>query len=453
MRNLIEKIKNIIKFTTHDIWVKSEDEYKSPRIAKWVHQAKILLYTIRGLGKHDVLVRSAALTFYTVMSIVPIAALLFGITKGFGIESRLKEFLYNEFGDYQPLIDRILEFANAMLERARGGVIAAVGVLVLFWSVMKVFGNIEDSFNNIWDVRKGRNLTRKITDYISVVVAAPLLLIASNSILLQLRAKLININFSLAGEILFTLLSLIMIWILFGLLYKIMPNTNVRTKSAMLAGIFAGTAFQIFQIAYFWIQSGVSKFNAIYGSFAAIPLFLIWIQASWQIVLFGAELSFAYENVKNFEYEKLSENISYDLRRKIMVVVMQEVARHYIKNQGPVSSVVLAKELDLPIRMVRDAVYQLLKAKLIITVNSDDDRVHYYVPASDVHNLTVASVIRSVENTGEGAEILRTNTELRPIEKIIEKFDRMISDSDMDRPLLDLPEPRSKKVFTQNKKP
>lgn len=442
---MTEKITGTIKYITHDIWIKKEEDYKSPRVRSWVRRAKIVLYIIMGVGKHNVPTRAAALTFYTVMSVVPIVALLFGVTKGFGLDEKLNDYLYTELAGYEPLIDRIVEFANVMLQRTRGGIIATVGVLILFWSVVKVFANVEGAFNTIWEVRKGRNLPRKVTDYISVLVIAPLLLVASNSIILQLQTQLVNIDLSFVGEILASVLSLIFIWLLFTYIYKVMPNTKVGFKSAFWAGMIAGTAFYLFQMVYFWIQSGVANVNAIYGSFAAIPLFLIWLQASWTIVLLGSELSFAYQNIKNFEYEKISENISYDFRRKIIVVVMQEVVKHFVKNDGPVTSVTIADELNLPIRMVRDAIYELLKAKLIAAVNNEDDRTHYYVPAHDVQRITISGVIRAVEGVGEDVSVLEANIELKPIENVIEKFDKMISGSDSDKLLVDLESPIPKK--------
>lgn len=148
-----EWIKKIVQYITKDIWVKKEHEYKSRRTRWAVRQFKVFIFTAQGIGQHSILVRSAALTFYTLMSLVPIAALVFSVMKGFGFEARLNEYLHEQFPQYRVLIDQVLTFANAMIQRTKGGVIASVGVVVLFWSVIKVFNYVESSFNSIWEVR------------------------------------------------------------------------------------------------------------------------------------------------------------------------------------------------------------------------------------------------------------------------------------------------------------
>ena len=168
-------IKRIIEFITEGIWQTKENDYKSRKMRWAVRQFKVVIFMARGLGEHNLAVRSAALTFYTLMSIVPIAALVFGVIKGFGMENSFNEYLYREYPQYTLIIDQIIDFANNMLIRARGGVIASVGFVVLLWSVMKVFGNVESAFNNIWEVRKARSITRKFSDYMAVVFVAPIL--------------------------------------------------------------------------------------------------------------------------------------------------------------------------------------------------------------------------------------------------------------------------------------
>ena len=438
IKKLVINIKKAIRYITYDIWVKKEQDYKSPKVRWAVRQIKLLLYTGKGLGQHDILTRSAALTFYTAMSVVPIAALVFGISKGFGLEEKLNEYLYSEFDDYTALIDRILQFANAMLQRTKGGILAAAGVLVLFWSVMKVFSNIEDALNKIWDVRKSRSLGRKLTDYLSIVTLVPLMWLISNLIIFQLKNQILNISLSWISEIFFRLLSWVIIWIMFAILYKVMPNTRVKTINAVKAGIVAGTIFQLFQIIYLYIQSGVSNYNAIYGSFAAVPLFLIWLQTSWQIVLVGAELSFSYQNIKNYEYEKLAASMSHDYKRKIDIVVMQEIVKYYTKKSGPVTSEIIADELNLPVRIVRDAIFDLEKADLIISTQSNDGRVNYYKPAHDANKITVYDVIKRVETSGKKSLELEESEELRNIEKIVDKFNDMVYESNSNKLLVDL---------------
>ena len=235
-----EWIKKIVQYITKDIWVKKEHEYKSRRTRWAVRQFKVFIFTAQGIGQHSILVRSAALTFYTLMSLVPIAALVFSVMKGFGFEARLNEYLHEQFPQYRVLIDQVLTFANAMIQRTKGGVIASVGVVVLFWSVIKVFNYVESSFNSIWEVRRSRSLTRKFSDYTTVIVIAPILWVISSSIGIQIQQHLLHYTSTPIVNVLLGTLSTLVIWTMFTFVYLVMPNTKVKLRSALTAGIMAG---------------------------------------------------------------------------------------------------------------------------------------------------------------------------------------------------------------------
>lgn len=431
-------IKRITDYISDDIWSKKEQEYKSAKVRWAVRQFKVLLFTARGFGEHEILVRSAALTFYTIMSLVPIAALIFGIAKGFGLETHLNEYLYAKFPQYTMVIDQIIEFANALLQRTKGGVIASVGLVVLFWAVIKVFGNVENAFNNIWEVRKSRSFTRKFSDYMTVVFVTPILWIVSNSVLIQVQTEILHWSESILLKILFWFISLLTLWLMFGFIYSVMPNIKVRIKSALVAGIIAGTLFHLFQIGYFYVQTEISSYNAIYGSFAAVPLFLLWLQASWQIVLFGGELSFAYQNITRFEYEKQAGKMSYAYRKRAIVVVMGVIVKHFVKDDGAVSSEKVATEINLPVRIVRDVIFDLEKAGLIVSINSRDEKVNLYVPARDVHGITVQDVIRQVEAVGKDTLGMKESLEFNRVTHILDRLEETLHDSNDNIRIMDL---------------
>lgn len=392
-----EWIKKIVQYITKDIWVKKEHEYKSRRTRWAVRQFKVFIFTAQGIGQHSILVRSAALTFYTLMSLVPIAALVFSVMKGFGFEARLNEYLHEQFPQYRVLIDQVLTFANAMIQRTKGGVIASVGVVVLFWSVIKVFNYVESSFNSIWEVRRSRSLTRKFSDYTTVIVIAPILWVISSSIGIQIQQHLLHYTSTPIVNVLLGTLSTLVIWTMFTFVYLVMPNTKVKLRSALTAGIMAGTIFVLFQLAYVFIQSRLTNYNAIYGSFAAVPLFLIWLQTSWQIVLFGAELSFAYQNIRKFEFEKTAGEMSLEYRKKALLVIMHQIVKHFMAGGSAMSSEEIARNLNLPVRVVRDTVFALEKAGLIVPVVSPDEKTGRYVPARDIHTIRVYDVIHRVD--------------------------------------------------------
>lgn len=403
-------IKRLLHFLTEGIFRLREEEVSS-RFLRWaLRQYKLLYYTARGVIEHDTLTRSASLTFYTLMSIVPLAALIFAVMKGFGMAEHLTRELHHALPQFPEFINYIVGFANNALARTRGGLLATFSVLALFWAVMKVFSSIEAAFNNIWEVKSSRGFARQFSDYIAVVVIVPVLWISSNAVAHYLHQWL-GINDSTFYHIWSNGVSLVLIWVMFTFVYMVLPNTKVRFTSALTASLVCGTAFLVFQWAYVYLQSAMSSYNAIYGSFAALPLFLIWLQTSWQIVLFGGELAFAYQNISKFEQERESLRISHDNRRKVMLATMLVITRSFSSEQGPVSSEQIGHQLKLPIRIVRDVIFELEQAGLILqTKGNEDDKVAYYVPAKDVHCLTLYDAITTIEQHGEqGVEILESD--------------------------------------------
>lgn len=312
------RLSDIITFFTDTVFRKGAGEYRNP-VARWaVRQYKLLFYTVQGLSSHGTMVRSAALTFYTLMSLVPVVALVFAVVKGFGLAEGLEQNLYEVLPQSPEVIDYVVGFAQKALARTQGGWVALVGVLTLFWAVIKVFGSIEDAFNNIWEVRSTRSAARKYGDYIAVVVVAPILWVISSS-MGNYAAEILGVAGSPALEVLSRAGSLVVAWVMFTFIYVVLPSTKVRFTAALTAGVVAGTAFVLFQWGYVYLQRWMTSYNAIYGSFAALPLFLLWMQISWEILLLGGELSFAYQNVARFDEERESLLVSYDCRRKLMV--------------------------------------------------------------------------------------------------------------------------------------
>lgn len=368
---------------------------------------------------------------------MPVAALFFAVAKGFGVEKVINDYLYAQFPQYDYAVDQFIEVAHAMLERTRGGIIASVGSVVLLWSAMKVFSNIEGAFNSIWEVKKSRSIARMFSDYTAIIFLVPILLTVSNSMILYVKNSLPLADTQI-GDWFFWCMSVIAVWLMFAVVYKVMPNTKVKFSSALSAGIIAGSGFQIFQVIYIYIQSSVSTYNAIYGSFAALPLFLIWLQTSWQILLVGAELSFAYQNVGKYEYEKLVSEVSYDYRRKINLCVMYIISRHFVDMLPPLNSESISKELGIPVRMAREALFDLEKAELIVSIYNDNNKVNTYLPAMDVSGLTITDVLSRVENNGGHELNLEQSKEFVKIESITEQLNDLIKNSPQNIPLVDI---------------
>ena len=301
-------ISNFLSFIRGDIWRMRLDDLPFGK-SFLIRQLRIIILAIRGYDEDRCLLRASSLTFYTLLSIVPVAAMFFGVAKGFGFERRLQEELFNRFPGQEEVLNQVISFSNSLLEQTRGGLIAGIGMLVLFWSVLKVLGHIEMALNDIWGLKESRSWGRKFSDYLSSMLIRPNLVLMSGSATVFITTQVTQITqkVELLGVIsplisfLLKFSPYVLIWALFTILYIIMPNTKVNFKAGLLGGVVAGTFYQIAQGAYISFQIGAAKYNAIYGSFAALPLFLMWLQISWWIVLFGAELSFANQNVDTYE--------------------------------------------------------------------------------------------------------------------------------------------------------
>ena len=418
------RLSDIITFFTDTVFRKGAGEYRNP-VARWaVRQYKLLFYTVQGLSSHGTMVRSAALTFYTLMSLVPVVALVFAVVKGFGLAEGLEQNLYEVLPQSPEVIDYVVGFAQKALARTQGGWVALVGVLTLFWAVIKVFGSIEDAFNNIWEVRSTRSAARKYGDYIAVVVVAPILWVISSS-MGNYAAEILGVAGSPALEVLSRAGSLVVAWVMFTFIYVVLPSTKVRFTAALTAGVVAGTAFVLFQWGYVYLQRWMTSYNAIYGSFAALPLFLLWMQISWEILLLGGELSFAYQNVARFDEERESLLVSYDCRRKLMVGVMLLVSRAFRNGRGAVSFSEIRDRLDVPTRIMNNILYTLVQARMLNEIRTEGtDYDLEYAPARDISTLRIYDILSAVDSHGFGRDTIdmRSNRELRRCAEVVERL-------------------------------
>lgn len=412
-------VRQIIEFFTVTIFRR---EYKSSWLNWLVRQYKLFFYTARGLQEHGTLVRCAALTFYTLISIVPILAVVFAIVKGFGIIDDLIENLYSLFPKNPEIIDYVVEFANKALENTKSGVVAAVGIITLFWAVIRVFGSIESAFNNIWEVTSTRSLARKYSDYIAVIVVAPILWAAANGINSYAQGLFGGVDAEWVVWV-SKLMSIVVMWVMFSFLYYIIPNTTVRVGSAVMAGVVAGTAFILFQWGYLYLQTLMTSYNAIYGSFAALPLFLMWVQYSWMILLFGGELAFAYQNIDKFDEERESLHVNYDSRRKVLLGAMLVVVRHFAAGKGAISLSEIKHTLNLPTRIVNSVLRSLVEAEQLLELPAEGKGFEKsFVPAKDVATFTVYNILEAVEHAGSSSIDLAASAELQQVSAELDRI-------------------------------
>ncbi|MFC1807117.1 YhjD/YihY/BrkB family envelope integrity protein [Candidatus Omnitrophota bacterium] len=400
-------IGKIIDFFKTGIW-RIPSRKLSPVKSFMIKQLRIVILALRGFDEDKCNLRASALTFYSLLSIVPVAAMIFGIAKGFGFERLLEKQLLEKMHGHEEIVTNVIAFSKSLLENTKGGAIAGIGIAILFWSILKVLGNIEISFNEIWGIKKPRTIGRKLSDYLSIMLLCPVLLIMSSSltVFVTTQITLITAKISLLGAIspvIFFALKFLpycTLWILFTFIYIFMPNTKVSFKSGLMAGILAGTIYQIVQWGYINFQLGAARYNAIYGSFAALPLFLIWVQLSWLVVLLGAEISFACQNVDTYEFEPDCLRISYSFKKLVTLGIAHSIVRSFCLKEEPLTAEDISHNMDIPIRLVRQILFELVESKVISEVRPSESKVPSYQPALDINEITIESIINAIEARG-----------------------------------------------------
>lgn len=447
----IQDIRNWIStaadFITADIWrVRLEDQPFGKSFA--VKQLRVILLTLRGFDEDKCFARAASLTFNTLLSIVPVAAILFGVAKGFGFENMLKKELFEKLpGEVQQeVLKKVFEYAESLLQVTKGGIIAGIGVVILFWSVINVLSHIEAALNDIWQIKESRSWGRKFSDYLSIMLLSPLIILLSSSVTVFIQTKItvLTNQFKLLGIISpliffsFKLIPYLLLWILFTVIYVLMPNTKVNIKAGLWAGIVAGTIFQVVQWAYISFQVGTARYNAIYGSFAALPLFLMWVQISWWVVLFGAELSFAYQNVSIYEYEPDSDEVSPAFKMALTLQVAHLLIKNFAKGAEPLTDAEISRQLKIPFRLVHAILYDLVDSRIISQTRISENEDFGYQPARDINTLTIKFVIDAIELNGANNIPVARTDEFKTLCDALEKFRDEMASSPANRLLKDI---------------
>jgi membrane protein len=307
--------------------------------------------------------------------------------------------------------------------------------VVLFWTVISLIGNIEESFNYIWKIAKGRPLGRKFSDYLSLMLLAPVLLIAASSITVFVGTQvtwLIGVmRLPEFGTWLvinaLSLLPLLLMIGLFAFIFIFMPNHKISYRAGLIAGAVTGLIYHLLQWAYLSLQIGVSSYNAIYGSFAALPLFVVWLQSCWIVVLFGCEMAFFIQNYQTYRNNNRFSNLSFALKKCIALQVMHLIVKNFSQLNVPLSAAEIAGRLVAPIEIVQAILSKLIAAHLIAELKDPDESEEVYLPAVDINILSIFFVINALEQCGQN--YLPDSQQVPRINDALESFAGVIHSS------------------------
>ena len=426
----------ITDFIQSHIW-----ELPLDQLPRWqsplIKQVRVLILAFKGFNRDKCQLRAAALTFYSILSLIPILAMVFGIAKGFGFEQKLELLLQEKIASRdmvaQEGVDWIISKAKLLLESTRGSLIAGVGLIVLMWAATRVLRHIEAALNDIWEIKNSRPWIRNFTDLLSIMVVAPILFILAQSTTVFITAIIQDLSkgMKLLGH-LFLLIKLVpfgLIWLLFTMIYVVVPNTKVNFKSALVAGVIVGTTFQLSQWIFFKSQMGISKYNAIYGSFAFLPLLLIWIQTAWLILLLGAEIAFANQHINRYEFALGSQEVKPSFKKLVTLLITNLLVKNFVEAKSSLTAEEISAILHAPVRLVRQCITDLMNSKIINEVGKKNSQDTSYQPARSVENLSISFVLQAIDEHGLGDIHIHESGESKRLSQTLEALNQEIERS------------------------
>ena len=388
-----------------DIWGIGKGDVSKMRFLFYSVLKKLLL-AIEFTTTKRITSAAAALTYSTLLAIVPIFAVVFGIARGFGYNKYIEEWFRESFSSQPQVSETIIGFVNSYLVHTKSGLFLGIGLLFMLFTVIMLISNIERTFNDIWQVKKPRSMFRTITDYTSMLLLMPVVIVITSGISIFFATIFKQIEDTMVigslAQFFLLLLPYVLMSGVFIALYLFMPNTKVKLSCALVPGILAGVAMQGLQLFYIHSQIWVSSYNAIYGSFAALPLFMLWIQISWLICLFGAELCYASQNMDDYAFKAKTEDLSHRYRMLLSLVLASRICRNFSEGGKPLSALKLKLATGIPIRIVNDLLYQLVQINILTEIpGGDKDGESLYQPAECITRLSVGTLIDRMEAQGK----------------------------------------------------
>ena len=403
--NITKKLKDIYTFLMVDIWSIGKGDVSKMRFLFYSILKKLLL-AIEFTTTKRITSAAAALTYSTLLAIVPIFAVVFGIARGFGYNKYIEEWFRESFSSQPQVSEIIIGFVNSYLVHTKSGLFLGIGLLFMLFTVIMLISNIERTFNDIWQAKKPRSMFRTITDYTSMLLLMPVVIVITSGISIFFATIFKQIEDTMVigslAQFFLQLLPYVLMSGVFIALYLFMPNTKVKLSCALVPGILAGVAMQGLQLFYIHSQIWVNSYNAIYGSFAALPLFMLWIQISWLICLFGAELCYANQNMDDYAFKAKTEDLSHRYKMLLSLVLASRICRNFSEGAKPLSALKLKLATGIPIRIVNDLLYQLVQINILTEIpGGDKDGESLYQPAECITRLSVGTLIDRMEAQGK----------------------------------------------------
>lgn len=346
---------------------------------------------------------ASTLTYSTLLAIVPVVAVIFAIARGFGYNRYIETWFRSTLDSQPQVAEVIIGFVNSYLVHTKSGIVFGVGLMFMLWTVIMLTRNIEQVFNDIWGVYHQRSIMRTFTDYLAMFFILPILIIVISGIMLFMTSisSVVNETYMIGPFLKFLIDALpsVMLAGIISILYVFMPNTHVRWRNVILPAIFAALLMQMLQQFYIHSQLWVSSYNAIYGSFAALPLFMLWLQFSWTIILVGAELTYTKQNLEYFSHGISKTELSHRHRLMLGCMIAGRICKRFKEGGRPYNLMELKQMTSLPTRIITDLIYDMQNAGILVELNPDGkDNESEWIPSESVENITVGFLISHLES-------------------------------------------------------
>ena len=385
---------SLYEYLTEGVWSDTRNSF-------WIDIVKTLNLAVSSFLNKNLQQKASALTYSTILAVVPVIAMFFAIGRGFGFQNLLEAEFFKFFPAQKEALSQTFVFVDSYLEQTSEGLFLGIGIVLLLWTVINLMLNVESSFNQVWQIRKGRSLYRKITDYTAIFVIMPILMLLESGFSIFLATfKDFDDIFSPFVVKFADYIPIVISWFVFTAAFMLIPNTKVKFKNAILAGLLSGTAFQILQWLFISGQIYVSKYNAIYGSFAFLPLLIIWIHLTWIITLSGVVLTYSSQNIFSFNFKNHINDISYKYYNEVAIIVMALIIREFKNGNPAISALKISRTYELPIGLVTKIIDNLIDIGLVSTTYDEEgDKV--YQPSIDINLITLKLFQEKLLNEGE----------------------------------------------------
>lgn len=408
---------------------KSFHEYSSnkTRLVKITRMSFFALENYKRTKSH---LWTSSLSYYSLLSIVPFLAIAFSVAKGLGADAVIKEEILRNSPLQPEALEKLLTFSDRLMASAKGGIIAGAGFIFLGWSVLKIFSLVEKSFNEIWGVKRGRAFVRRFTDYFSIVLLFPMVILLSNGVIASIQIYFLEKESIIA--IVIKVMPYIIMAFFFTFIYLVIPNTKVKLSNAFVAGLVTTILFNVIQFLLLRSQVILLNYNKVYGSFSVVPVFIIWQKIIWFIILMGAHLSFILQNSYKFGYTIGEANICVRSKREALFAIVYLLTQNYQCEDPPLTIEELGHKLSISMGEVGQLIEFLLEVEIVLEVSSPSEE-RFFKINKNINTFTLGEFLEIIETHG-----YRRKIGGEEIEEAMNNFMISYNSKEWDIPIKDL---------------